>query len=139
MPLVKTQLFLTLLPAVQKAAEQAMTLYNRGLDPLDKEKDIEIGTLPFPKIKVSVDCSRTSSPLLNTSNPSDLTVDPDKVAELFGVAFAYNMVPVLINEFTDYFKDATITIPPGQPVNTVGTAAAQTGSTTGNSPAAIII
>lgn len=139
MPLVKTQLFLTLLPAVQKAAEEAITLYNRGLDPLDKERDVEIGRLPYPKLKVSVDCSKTASPLLNTSNPSDPTVDREKVAELFGVAFAYNIVPVLINQFTDYIKSAEIIVPPGQTVATAGTAAAQTGSTTSPSGPATIL
>ena len=139
MPLSQTQLFLTLLPAVQKAAQDSIFLYNKGLDPTDKETDIELGISPFPKIKISVDCSKSGSPLSNTAVNGDNSVDAEKAAELFGVVFAYNVVPVLVNQFTDYFKGATITIPPGQPVTTAGTAAAQTGATSGPSPSATII
>ena len=139
MALSKTALFLTLLPAVRNAAKDAMTLYNKGLDPNDKETDIEIGTLPFPKIKISVDCSKSGSPISNTAVQGDKSVDAEKAAELFGLVFAYNVVPVLINQFTDYIKSADVIVPPGQAVATTGTAAAQAGATTSpSSPATIL-
>jgi len=130
MPLVPLSLYPTLYAAIKDAAEQAMILYNRGLDPLDKATNIEVGSDPFPKIKISVDCSKTASPIGNTAKPNDKTVVPEKAAELFGLAMAANLTPVLVKEFDAYIRTATVTTPPGVAVTTAGSAVAQTGVTT---------
>lgn len=139
MPLVPLDLFATLYPAIQKAAEEAMLLTLRGLDPEDKTKDIEIGVDPFPKKLVSVDCSKTASPISNISRPNDLTVVKEKAADLFGVAFAGKLTPVLVLQLTGYVKTAEIIVPPGQAVATAGSQYAQVGVTTAPSPPAIIL
>ena len=139
MPLIPVDLFASLYPAIQKAAEEAMYLTLRGLDPLDKDRNIEVGVDPFPKKLISVDCSKTANPISNISRPNDLTVDTQKAAELFGVAFAGKLAPVLCLEITNYVKTATITVPPGQTV--VGTAGSipVLAATSVISPSAIII
>ena len=139
MPLVPVDLFASLYPAIQKAAEEAMLLTLRGLDPNDKERDIEIGVDPFPKKLISVDCSKTASPISNISRPNDLTVDKKKAADLFGVAFAGKLAPVLCLQITNYVKRATITIPPGQiAAGMAGTIPVVTTTTTVSPPSIII-
>jgi len=139
MPLVPVDLFTSLYPAIQKAAEEAMLLTLRGLDPLDKERDIEVGVDPFPKKMISVDCSKTASPISNISRQNDLTVDNKKVADLFGVVFAGKLTPVLCLQITDYVKTATITVPPGQTVTGTASGYPVIAATTVASPSAIII
>jgi hypothetical protein len=145
MPLVPSSLFLTLYPQIQKAAEEAMLLTLRGLDPLDKEKNIELSfgfdeNIVPPK-KISVDCSKGANPVGNINAPNDTTVDTAKAAELFGVAFSAKLTPVLCRQMASYIKTATITIPKGQGVIGTGYNGFQlTGGITKNtSPSAIII
>ena len=146
MPLEPSSLFLTLYPQIQKAAEEAMLLTLRGLNPIDKAKNIELTfdlePVPPPPLKITVDCSKGANPVGNINAPGDLTVDTAKAAELFGVAFSAKLTPILCNQMADYIKTATITIPKGQVVTgacPTGGGPLTAGKTSVISPDAIII
>jgi len=141
MPLVPLNLFTPLFAAIQTAAEESMVLYNRGLDPCDKEKDITVLNYLGVKLQVSVDTAKqiaqpalninnTNEPSLGIGKVSDTlgapnageeapigTVDMKKAAELFGAVFAAKLAPVLTLQIDAYIRTGTVntTVAPGIP------------------------
>ena len=93
MPLVPLTLFPTLFDAINEAARESIYLYQRGMDPTDKEKDIKLEQpLGLPDINVAVDCSKgIANPIANIVNNNEQegyeTIDMEKAADLFGMVF----------------------------------------------------
>jgi len=155
MPLLPIALFTPLFAAIQTAAEESMLLYNRGLDPCDKEKDIVAMNFLGVELKVSVDTAvQIAQPALNINNKTEQsmgigtvskslgapnagqkapigTVDMKKASELFGAVFAAKLAPVLTTQIDAYIRTGLVqtTVAPG--ILTAGSAAAQATTTPG--------
>ena len=128
MGLDKQIFFSEMFKAIETAAYEAMVLYNKAIDPDQKETvKLKVDYLPNPYY-VS----------LNTSK-GKYTVDLDKASEVFGKAFAAKITPILIKNIDNYIRSIDVVIPPGQEVKTkITNRQGIIGETSNDTPAAVI-
>lgn len=91
--MTKEDLFTSLYPAIKKAMEDSITLYNKSLDPNEKET-VKIKTGFGDDVEIN----------LNTKK-GKMEVSLEKSSEVFGTAMAANLTPVLVEEFDKYIKN----------------------------------
>lgn len=86
----KQDLFNSLYPKMKEAMKEAMILYNRSLDPEDKEI-VKIQTGFGSDININLDTSK-----------GKMTVTLEKSSEVLGTAFSALISPILVDEFDKY-------------------------------------